>query len=125
LVRKPIPILMVSDTKEIAQDLVTWFRTFRPDVIVGHNSAIFHVLLDQGIRIPEEVAFVSREVLETETSLTGFKANHRNIGAVAINLLHAMIARGEYGIPEVPQTILISNDWNEGTTAPQRNDHRC
>jgi len=99
--------------------LVGWARKHRPDVIIS-----FHDVVDRlkaaGIRIPEQMGFVSPFLDQNETDLSGVHQNDRLIGHKAVDMVIDMLHRGETGIPTTPVRVLVEGQWVPGNTLPDR-----
>lgn len=110
-----IPALITKDFNDAA--FRRWFREHRPEVILGvHLYRVLEVLKKMRVRVPEDVGLVTLELRERERGFTGMDQSFERIGEASVNTLIGMLHRGERGIPEVPQKILIDARWVEGGT---------
>lgn len=106
--------------------LMRWCRSQKPDAIIGISDYYLAFMKSAGIRIPEKVGFAALNLEEHDLHISGAYQNSRDIGVAAVDLLVAMLHRGETGIPQRPLQILIDSDWRPGTTAPgPQNDSRA
>lgn len=106
------PLLKQDATDE---DLSTWLETERPDAVISHNS-IADRLRAIGYRFPKDVGFVSIDLKSDEKVLSGIYQNDDTIGRMAVDLVVAMLHRGERGLPKVPVRTLVESVWMPGKT---------
>lgn len=94
-----------------------WLHRERPDAIISlPGERICEQLQELGVRVPDEIAWVSLGCYEKGGSHSGVFQNYELIGKVAVEFLVAMIHRGERGIPEQRHTVQIKSLWEEGET---------
>lgn len=93
-----------------------WFRKHRPDVIVSQDWRALEVLKKMGINPPKDVGLACAGFPPNVTHISGVGEDSKRIGEVATDLIVAMIQRGERGVPDKAQRILIEGDWVEGST---------
>ncbi len=114
-----IPPLVTHDFDEAA--FRRWFRAHRPDAILGvHMYRVLEALEKMRVRVPQQVGVVTLERREREAGISGMEQNFEQIGAAAVNTIIAMLHRGERGLAEVPEKILLNATWVEGDTLPRR-----
>ena len=101
--------------------LRAWYEREQPDAIVGSSPEncrwLAHAL---GLRIPGRIAFAATHVSRGETCFSGLDERPGDIGVTAVDLLAAMIHRGEKGLPEVPMTTELLGRWVRGRSCPRR-----
>jgi LacI family transcriptional regulator/LacI family repressor for deo operon, udp, cdd, tsx, nupC, and nupG len=99
-----------------------WYDKYRPEVIIASDDAEKNLrrIREAGLRVPQDVGFVSPLSSSRDAVLSGVYENSIRIGEAAMNLLVAMIRRGETGVPDTPQQILIPGIWKAGTTIQAR-----
>lgn len=99
------------------ENLGVWFRKHRPDVIVAcGGEACLRSLKRLGLRVPNDVSVASPNLAATTSRVSGVVENSTEIGSVAVDVVVAMMQRGERGIPESPQRIHIEGEWHVGST---------
>ena len=70
-----------------------------------------------GLRVPADVGYahISKDVRQSDLSGLFFDPAH--FGSWAVDLVHWLLDREEYGLPEPsPALMLTSDDWVEGAT---------
>ena len=127
--------------------LRTWLKRFKPDAIITGTPTAFHLLNRWGIATPQEMGIactcISQNYVASKSGdalarrrtppaapdaarpnadLAGMVEDDARIGEVAVDLLVGMIQRGERGIPEKPQRVVVSSYWHEGSTLRARPD---
>ncbi len=117
----PVPPLIVDNYDR--DEFVRWFKRYKPDVVIGHNSEAIDWMESCGARLPETHAFICLNVWMKTRPCAGLDLQPHTLGARAIELLIAQLQRNERGIPEWPSTTTIPARWVDGPTvrvAPKR-----
>lgn len=115
----PCLISWDSDTKG-KKILEKWVSRYQPDIIVGHNWRLHDHLVDIGLRIPEEVAYMVLNRIPERKDIAGINQCPRRIGEWAVESLVAQLLRNERGIPNEPKIILCQGIWEKGPSAPPK-----
>lgn len=115
------PFWHASD--EIDEDKVAaWLREQRPDVLVPTGGHVLATVRHLGYRIPEDIGLVHHNIPPGETFLAGMDENGLRTGAIAAEMLIAMVNRQEWGVPAMPQQWLIDGTWVPGQTLRRMGD---
>ena len=99
-----------SDNPDHKQQLLKWYRTHKPEAIITPTTPVVEWLTEEGYEVPKDVA-VACTSLHYEGVTTGIIEPSREIGCAAANFLVGMLQRGEYGIPALPQRVLMEGTW--------------
>jgi DNA-binding LacI/PurR family transcriptional regulator len=98
----------------------TWFEREQPDVIVAAGDEMCRAIARRlGLRIPGQVGFVSAN-RTGPSPIAGIEERPEEIGATALELLAAMIQRGEKGVPAVPKVTMVEGRWIDGPSVKGR-----
>ena len=98
-----------------------WLRRYRPDAIVAcGGEPCFQALKRLGLRVPEDVSLAFPNLAGATSRFSGVVENSTEIGSVAVDVIVAMMQRGERGIPENPQRIHVEGKWHAGSTLRER-----
>lgn len=116
--RERVPVFADEITKP--KPLIRWARQHRPDAVICHDSHVLGLLQEGGLRVPEDAGYLSQSLANHPPHIAGIDENAREAGAAAVNLLVGMIHRSEWGIPALPQSVLIRGAWKDGGTLPRR-----
>jgi len=111
---KPIPPLIAESLTQ--EDFTRWFRRYKPDVVLGHNTEAIDWMEAIGADVPASTGFVSLNVLTKTRPCAGIDLQPRIIGARGAELIIAQLQRNETGIPEWPSTTTIPARWVDGPT---------
>ena len=117
-----LPIFYISGVSVSPGD---WIKEHRPDAILGDTN-MMPLIQGAGYQIPGDIGFAAYASLNRDSGkLCGIDENPMATGAAAIDLLARMVNRGERGIPEIHQRVLIEGTWVDGSTlessiAPKR-----
>jgi LacI family transcriptional regulator len=95
-----------------------WFRNQRPEVIVGLSPAILSRIMQLGLSIPQDVAFVDLCLEDTVSGVAGVRQNGEIAGEVATALLVTQIQQNLFGIPAVATSTMVDGTWIEGASMP-------
>ena len=102
---------------EDSQALEAWLRRYRPDAVVAASNVPFMRSLQQiGVRAPEDLGVAFPNLPLADSRIAGVVESSLEIGSVAVDVLVAMIQRGERGIPSYPQRIHVEGRWFPGRT---------
>lgn len=94
-----------------------WFRQHRPDVVIGFIPRIHDWLVEEGWRVPEDVAFAALTMVAPEwPHLSGCISQGENIGRAGVDGLIATMAENEWGVPTLQRKLLLQPIWHEGQT---------
>jgi LacI family transcriptional regulator len=96
-----------------------WFRKHRPDVIIGSTHHSLDLLVKAGIRVPVQAGFVAFHILSPSEGIAGLDHRARDAGRMTVDFLHQLILRGERGVPELPEGLLVACRWHDGQTLPK------
>lgn len=95
-----------------------WYRDQRPDAVfvVGlWSERVLEWTSAMGLDVPGELGLAFENIIRGQ-GISGIDENSQMIGAKAMELVKAMIDRGEKGIPQVPLRILVEGTWEQGRT---------
>lgn len=106
----------LENYRENPDALRTWIAKYRPDVIVSQDWRVLNVLKKFGIKLPQDMGLACSGIPPDVAGLSGVREDCALIGKVATDLIVAMIQRGERGVPDKPQRILVEGDWVDGGT---------
>lgn len=90
-----------------------------PDVVVGFNSGDIHYVWPRAIRKAGAPAFAAIEVLDIHTArVSGMLEHDVEIGEASVEWLDQLIRLTQFGLPDIPRSLVIEPVWNPGETAP-------
>jgi LacI family transcriptional regulator len=98
------------------EGFLSWYRHYRPDLIVGHQQLMVDWLRSINVPVPENVGFFNLNITERTSLCAGLDLGPRRLGATAVETVVAMLQRHERGVPEFPQTITLEASWCDGPT---------
>ena len=106
----------MENYREKPDALRDWIAKYRPDAIVSQDWRVLNILKKFGIKLPKDLGLACSGIPPDVAQLSGVREDSALIGAVATDLIVAMIQRGERGVPDKPQRILVEGDWVDGST---------
>lgn len=108
------PPLLVPSLNE--QAFRTWFRTYRPDVVVAHDQCVVDWIEQEGARVPDDVGYVCLNWSLRRRPCAGLDLRPALLGATAVERVVDMIHRRERGTPAVPMVTNLPARWVDGAT---------
>jgi len=96
-----------------------WYEKWRPDVLLTLAGFEGEWLKAMGLRIPEDVGLACL----TQPIHSGYARVDEQgtvVGATALELVAAKIARNEYGPPVHPKLTMIEGRWVDGITVQKK-----
>lgn len=115
----PVHVGLYHD--QVGSSIVEWLRATRPDVVIGFNDLVVWWLRQAGVRLPEDLAFVSIDHdPKTGADITGIVGSNSPVYLAAVELLIGQIHINAYGLPNPVQTLLVEPEWYEGSSLPER-----
>ena len=102
------------------QQVIKWYRAHKPEAIITPTIPVVEWLTEEGYQVPKDVAVVCMS-LHYEGITTGLIEPSREIGCAAANFIVSMLQRGEYGIPSLPQRVLMEGTWYTAKPAGKQN----
>lgn len=116
-----IPILRIEKRPTLFSEanralFLKWLQTHRPDAVLVVDRHILDWLREAGLRVPEDIAYVSPSLQKSNTNHAGVLEPSLEIGHTAGEFLVGMLNRGEYGVPQIPRRILLDGAWQQGPT---------
>ena len=92
-----------------------WLKKWQPDVLLTLTGKEREWLNTMGLRIPEDIGLACLSQ-PTATNYAGVDEKGDEVGAAALELVAAKIARNEYGPPFHPKVTMIEGRWVDGAT---------
>lgn len=114
-----IPSLAVSSDDSVEM-IASWLRRFKPDAVIGRCPRFAEAAALEGLRIPQDLAFVSMNVSDDLEACSGIHQHWDVIGAECINHLHCKIRNNERGSSKVTMGVQVCGSWVPGETLPRK-----
>lgn len=105
------------DLEKDPSAFLRWIQKYKIDVILTTHYLV-PLIKRTGFNLPNDIGFLNLSLPDKDRIISGILENDDKIGAVAADLLIAMIHRGERGIPSQPMQTHLDGSWNEGVTLP-------
>lgn len=103
------------------QELIQFVRTNQLDVVIGFNNFVHYMLIQGGMKIPQEVAYASLLIipsLDADRGISGILMDQAYIGERAMLQLDQLIRHNERGLLSRPSTIVLPMEYRDGETLP-------
>jgi DNA-binding LacI/PurR family transcriptional regulator len=109
-------LFLVAESDWNERRFARWFKSNRPEVILGYDPHIMSWLKNLGKAVPADVGFVHLWNPDCSGQYAGIYHNPPAIGAAAVDFVVGMIQRNERGLPKTPQTLVLEGFWQDGAT---------
>jgi LacI family transcriptional regulator len=120
LERVPPFALPPNGSKQSIQKMFAhWLKKANPDAILTDIAAMREMLLEAGLKVPEDIGLAVFSVLDGNAD-AGIYQNPEEIGKAAAEMLISLINHNHTGVPRICRELLIEGDWVDGTTLPIR-----
>jgi LacI family transcriptional regulator len=94
-----------------------WLEEQQPEVVISPRNHVYTLMVDLGFSIPRRIGFVSLAASARDVpNLSGVDEHPEMVGKAAVDFLAAQLQRGEFGVPEVRQYVLVEGGWIKGET---------
>lgn len=123
--KERIPPLNIADLDscQYGKALLAWIRKHEIEAIFTDRSELIEVLSQLGIKVPDDVAVAVTSVRDAQAD-AGIDQRPEEIGRVGFVVLNSLINDGAVGIPKVFRQVLVTGSWVDGSTLPDRREHR-
>lgn len=94
--------------------LADYLTTHSLDAVITEDITILERLRQLKLSVPKDIAVAGLSLLQADKKLGGIVEISEHIGAHAVDLLTAMVQRGERGIPPYPVRSHVEGIWTDG-----------
>ena len=91
-------------------ELLHWIDQYRPDVLLGIDTVCVAACISQSPR-HARLPVYSLDWHPGEGAVGGIDQRPDAIGRAAVNILVAQLSRGEVGLPALPLSVVVREDW--------------
>ncbi len=113
----PIPILNLGKSQR-ADTIRTWLHRYRPQAVISRCDYFFEAAKAEGIEVPEDIAYVSLNISDDRSGVSGIYQHRKTMGASAIDVLNSLLQRNQRGPNEVSIGTQVDGSWRKGDTLP-------
>lgn len=113
--RDQIPMLDFANglNKEMIEE---WYRQYQPEVIIGPYMQVYYHLLEIGLRVPEDVGFVTSVTKNTKENISGIFQDKGWLSAAAVEIVVGNLINENFGLSPMSSRTLVPTVWVEGET---------
>ena len=112
-------IPLFSGSMSDRKGCLEWYLKYRPDAVIALNGTLFWDLRDAGIRVPADVGLCLL-VDDQDTVMTSVHRAYDVIATASVDWVDQLLHQNKFGLPQVPQEILIEPQLNPGATLLMR-----
>jgi len=112
-----VPPLLTRDSIPRSREIfVEWLETHRPDVVISVDNVVGEWIREAGFELPQEIGFANLDLPDPSGTLAGIYQNPELAGSEAVDLVHRLMQRHEYGIPTQARAVLTHGTWVSGSS---------
>ena len=115
-VRQRLPIYLIPHRTPLED----WLQQHRPEVVISKAEFVMPAFQRLGWQVPRDVAFADLFLEDFSGQVAGVRQNHREVGALAVEILAGRLQHNIRGVPAVPTTTFVDGTWFEGASLPPR-----
>ncbi|WPJ95358.1 LacI family DNA-binding transcriptional regulator [Coraliomargarita algicola] len=94
---------------------LAWYQKHKPDCILSPSVSPLRWLEGIDVVVPRDVGCIFVPVRD-HPHLSGFDARTHVVGRTTVNLLARELFLNNTGLPEYPEVVMVSGQWQEGNT---------
>ncbi len=115
-----IPILNLGKSDK-ADRVRSWLHKYRPQAVISRCDDFFEAADAEGIRIPEDLGYVSLNVSDDRPNVSGVFQHRKEMGATAIDVLNSLLQRNQRGKNAYSVGTQVDGSWRRGDSLPPLN----
>jgi LacI family transcriptional regulator, galactose operon repressor len=92
-----------------------FIKKYRPDILIGHGGT-YAQLIKLGLKVPEEISFVSIDLGDPPYDAAGFDGRYDVVAMTAVDLVATQFTLNLTGIPAEPKVVMVPSEWRPGWT---------
>jgi LacI family transcriptional regulator len=100
-----------------------WCCKQKPDVVISVDRFGYRLIQGRGGRVPKKIGYASLDLdgdAEDGVNFSGIDQNSRQVGESAVDLLVALIQRGQRGVPARPVRMEVEGNWKTGSSTSRQ-----
>ena len=98
------------------KDFCAWFRKTRVDALITLESTVYPWLLEEGYRMPADVALVHLDWSSLQAAVAGIDQRSAAVGESAVDVAIERINNNEFGVPSHARIVALPGTWVAGAT---------
>jgi len=99
----------------VADEFRQWVREWRPDAVLSLVGREKDWLFSMGLKIPQDIGLACL-ARSPDSCCAGIDEKGSVIGATALEIITAQIARNEFGPPRCPKITTVAGEWVPGAS---------
>ncbi|MCB1123981.1 MAG: hypothetical protein KJT03_20675, partial [Verrucomicrobiae bacterium] len=105
-----------ADKAEHVSLVRSWLKLYKPEAVISRCDCFFEAANSLGLRIPQDLGYVSLNVTDDVKNATGIHQHRRIMGATAVDVLNTLLQRNFRGEHHVSIGTQIDGSWVDGET---------
>lgn len=114
--QRPLAVPPFHEPYTSVAALGKWIQKHQPDAIVSGAYYVLDMLRELGVKVPTQLGVACPCIPSPDSGLSGVFEDWKCIGEIAVDVLVAMLNRGERGVPARPQRLHVEGPWIPGRT---------
>lgn len=111
-----VPYFLCPSVEMNKEHIINCIKAEQPDVLISTNSSVLFFLTNAGIRVPDEIGFVSLDLQENQPHVSGVDQDLARVGRVAIEMVDLLLRTNSRGESSTDHTVVIGGKWHPGST---------
>ena len=107
-----LPIFYVHKTSR--DQFLSWFRQYKPEVVMCIQEEILVWLKESGYHIPQDVSLVHLDVETASAGWAGMRQMRAQVGSASVDIVVSQINHNETGTPPFQKATLTESVWDDG-----------
>jgi LacI family transcriptional regulator len=112
-----LPLMFAGGPRQFLR----WFARSRPDALLlaqppPSQDEVRAWLAEMGRHCPADIGLALLDVPHHASHASGIRQSYGPIAAAALDVVAGQLARGERGLPALPQMTQLEGEWQNGTT---------
>ncbi|MCB1122452.1 MAG: hypothetical protein KJT03_12945, partial [Verrucomicrobiae bacterium] len=110
-----VPILIMEEGMS-SKNILVWLKTHKPEVVISRSENVYHEMLSLGYKVPEEIGYVSLNIVDDVPGVSGIYQLRDIMGEVAVDMLNSLMLVSHRGPVKASIGAQVDGVWRNGKT---------
>ena len=107
---------LVLQPEDPVGQIRSWLRRERPEAVISRSDGFFEAVRAEGLRIPQDIGYVSLNVVDDMPNASGIQQHRAEMGEFAVEILNSLLQSNQRGFNAVAHGTHVDGTWHEGST---------
>lgn len=118
-----VPTLILGP-KSSEADIALWLKENRPEVVISRSENVHQVMVSLGYKVPDEIGYVSLNIVDDEPGVSGIYQLRNIMGEVAVDVLNSLLLISHRGPIKASIGSQVDGEWRDGITIKTNYDSK-